>query len=293
MVFKPKKNGFLAKKKVFFLDLDGTLYSGDRIFEGVSSILAKLIRYEKKIFFFTNNSSKNERDVAERLKKCNVEVSAEQVIISTHSIIYYFRKRFGSRIKKRFYILGNPKCKELLLRAGYQHVEPGSGSRPDAVIVGFDTTLTYEKLKNAVLYIRSGLDYYGIHPEFHCPTAEGFVPDCGSILTLLEAATHKIPKAVFGKPTRYMMLVAKERVPFNFNDAVLVGDNIDTDIQMAAHLGVTSVLVLSGETNRSELGRCSGRSVVRKIFEVQKKAGPQRAKPDYVIPAFRDLDRLL
>ena len=122
------------------------------------------------------------------------------------------------------------------------------------VVVSFDTTLTYEKLEKACRYIREGAEFLSTHPDYNCPVEGGFIPDSGSICALVTASTGKTPR-YFGKPYEDTLQIIEEYTGVNREDMVVVGDRLYTDIALGARHGVTSVLVLSGETTREDLAK--------------------------------------
>ena len=119
---------------------------------------------------------------------------------------------------------------------------------PDIIIVGFDRTLTYASLEFACLRIRSGIPYYATHCDNTCPTEQGFIPDCGALVALIERATDRKPEKVFGKPGREIVEEALGRLKLPPENVAMVGDRLYTDMRMAYENDLVSILVLSGET---------------------------------------------
>ena len=120
------------------------------------------------------------------------------------------------------------------------------------VVASFDTTLTYDKLEKACRYIREGAEFFSTHPDLNCPVEGGFIPDSGAICALITASTGKSPR-YFGKPHEDTIQIIQEFTGVSRDDMVVVGDRLYTDIALGANHGVTSVLVLSGETTRTDL----------------------------------------
>ena len=122
----------------------------------------------------------------------------------------------------------------------------------DCLLMGYDTELTYRKLEDACILLGRGVDYLATNPDWVCPTAYGYVPDCGSFAEMLFRATGRRPFFI-GKPKPEMALLAIGKAGKLPEDAVLIGDRLYTDIACGINAGITTVLVFSGETTRKDL----------------------------------------
>jgi NagD protein len=146
---------------------------------------------------------------------------------------------------------------------------------PDAVVVGFDTGLTFERLCKAAWWIRRGKPYIGTHPDRVCPTdLPTVMVDCGSLLACLETATGRAPTAVLGKPSPRMLAGILQRHGLHPSELAMVGDRTYTDMAMAQAVGAVGVLVLTGETTLEE-------------------AHAYDPPPDLVLPSIRELGEML
>lgn len=239
----------LWSKTLFLFDLDGTLYLGDRPLDRAQDLIALLRSHGKRVCFFTNNSSRSDVDYVRKLKAMGFGCQSQEVVMSTHSLVSFLKaKSFG-----RSFVLGTKKMKKMLRQQGIA-IEPAA-KRAQVIVVGFDKELTYERLKQACFAISAGLPYVVTHPDWFCPTEQGPEPDCGALALLIEQTTGKKPLEVLGKPSIWMIRELKSRFRFKPKDAVLIGDRLSTDILMANQAGIDSVLVLSGDSSRSDLGR--------------------------------------
>ncbi len=119
---------------------------------------------------------------------------------------------------------------------------------PDIVLLGFDKTLTYEKLKNACLWLRAGKTYIATHPDINCPMEEGPIPDTGAMIEMIAASTGRRPDVITGKPYPPIIDALFERYQYDRDEIAIVGDRLYTDIQTGINAGIVSILVLSGET---------------------------------------------
>ena len=133
---------------------------------------------------------------------------------------------------------------------GFQLVEKD----PDYAVLGFDTTLTYEKLWKLCDFVRAGLPYIATHPDYNCPTENGFMPDIGAMIAFVEASTGRRPDQIVGKPNTPIVEAIVEKTGFSVEKLGMIGDRLYTDIALGA-AGLTTILVLSGETNAADLAQ--------------------------------------
>jgi len=233
-------------KKAFLFDLDGTLYLGKRKIAGAVQLLQRLKTLQKKVFYVSNNSSRSVEDYVTKLNQMGFAAKEEQVLLSTHSLIRYLE----ARKLKRIFLLGTPAMKRMLeSQSNLQCVN----RRPERVVVGFDKTLTYQKLLEATRFLDQGVPLVVTHPDLFCPTEEGPEPDCGAIAALLCSATGRSPEVTLGKPSRWLIRELFAREKLLRRDLVMVGDRLATDIRMAADNQIESLLVLSGDSQRKDL----------------------------------------
>ncbi|WP_435174863.1 HAD-IIA family hydrolase [Halorussus sp. AFM4] len=241
----------LGEKEAVFFDLDGTVYLDDELVAGVDEAVAALRERGVDVYFLSNNSSKWKDDYAERLTGLGIPADPDDVLLSTDGVVRHLRRTDPDGV----FVLGTDEMRAAVADAGVDAVtDPGSGEdAPDAVVVGFDTDLTYEKARKATLAIRDGATFLQAHPDAVCPTAEGFVPDCGAIAAMIERATDRRPARVFGKPGPEMVAPVLDREGYAPEDVVVVGDRLETDVRLAEAVGCESVCVLSGEATRDEI----------------------------------------
>lgn len=237
----------LSTVKMFVLDMDGTIYLGDRLFPFTRSFLEYVREHGKDFCFFTNNSSKNREAYLEKLCRMGIELPPEKMLISNGVILEWLR---DNRPGERCYVVGTPPLEEDFRRAGVTLDEED----PDYVVLGFDTTLTYEKLSRACAFIRNGKPVYGVNPDLNCPVEDGFIPDCGSIAALVKASTG-VSCEFFGKPSRHTLDYMLKYTGCRPEELAVVGDRLYTDIAVADGTAVTSILVMSGETTPELLAR--------------------------------------
>jgi len=224
--------------------MDGTIYLGQQLIEGTPVFLELLDKQGRKAIFVTNNSSKNRFDYQRKLCKMGIDIESTAIYTSGEATIRYLLNRSpGANI----FLLGTPTLAKDFTDAGFTLV---TDSKPDLVVVGFDTTLTYKKLWQACDYLQDGAAYLATHADLNCPLENGrYMPDAGAIIKFIEASTGKAP-LVIGKPSLHMLEGILTKYSLKKEEIAIVGDRLYTDMKLGLDAGVTTILVLSGETNR-------------------------------------------
>jgi NagD protein len=193
-----------------------------------------------------------------------IAAGVEQISTPVDSVFEYLAASLPD--VRRLAVLGTPSLCAEFERAGYAV----TWDAPQAVVVGFDTTLTYERLCRAACWISQGLPYLATHPDLVCPTEEATVlVDCGSICACLNAATGRRPR-VFGKPDPAILLELCRRLGLEPGEILMCGDRLYTDIAMARQAGVPGILVLSGEATAADAAAAEQRpdAIVRDVGEL-------------------------
>ena len=247
--FAKKKEDFrqrLNKIKCVILDMDGTIYLEDHLFPFTKKFLEKVTETGREYYFYSNNSSKNQGDYLGKLGKMNIPVTPAHMLLSTQVAVNYFLKNHKDAT---YYVVGTPSLLAAFEDAGLALTE----ENPDVVVLGFDTTLTYEKMEKACRFIRHGAIYFGVNPDYNCPVKDGeYIPDCGSMAKLIEQSTGRFPE-FFGKPSRYTYEFILEKTGYAQEEVAFIGDRIYTDIAVANGTDSTSIMVLTGETQIKDL----------------------------------------
>ncbi|MBR5484748.1 MAG: HAD-IIA family hydrolase [Alistipes sp.] len=229
------------------LDMDGTIYMGMSLFDYTKPFLARLKQMGITYSFLTNNPSTSIADYLKKLAGMGIEATADEMYTTALATIDYLKTHLPEA--KRLFILGTPSMTSEFVKAGFEVAEDSADDRPDAVVVAFDKTLTYDRLCRAAWWIHQGLPYIATNPDRVCPTDQPTVlVDCGSICKCLEHATSRQPDITLGKPDPNMLSGIMQRYGLRADEIAMVGDRIYTDVQMAFNAGAFGVLVLSGET---------------------------------------------
>ena len=227
------------------LDMDGTFYLGDQLLPGALEFMEYLGEHHFDYLFLTNNSSKHGGIYAQKIRRLGFDVDESKIFTSGEATTIYLKKKTNYR---KIYLVGTPALEEEFIKAGFEL----SSDKPDAVVLGFDTTLTYEKIWKFCDFVRDGLPYIATHPDFNCPTETGFMPDIGSFIALVEASTGRKPDIIIGKPYSHIVEAVVEKTGFGLDEIAMIGDRLYTDIALGK-AGIMTILVLSGETNKKDL----------------------------------------
>ena len=231
----------LKEKKLFLLDMDGTIYLDNELYDGTLDFLDHVKKIGGKYMFLTNNSSKSVDKYIEKLAGLGISAVKDDFLTSTDATILYL----NDKSYKKIYALGTTSFKEQLAGAGF-NITDKLEDDIDLLCMGFDTELTFQKLEDACILLGRGIDYIATNPDWVCPTWYGYVPDCGSFAQIIETATKKLPKFI-GKPEPDMAYLAMEATGFSKEETVLFGDRLYTDIACGNNAGISTVFVLSGE----------------------------------------------
>jgi len=248
----------------YILDLDGTVYLGDELLPGAREALAEL-KSRASVVYLTNKPLSLPANYAEKLTHLGVQTSAEEVVSSTDALLLYLKDHAPNA---RLFVVGEPPLIGLLESAGYEVTE--DPHKVEVVVVSFDRTFDYRKLKIAFDAVNAGARLVATNPDAHCPSPDGGLPDCAAMLAAIEASTGARAEAIVGKPSQHMVAVLLEKLGVPAKDTLLVGDRLGTDVRMANEAGMASALVLTGATSLEE-------------------ALSSQDKPDYIIDGLGEL----
>jgi HAD superfamily hydrolase (TIGR01457 family) len=236
----------LTRVRLFLLDMDGTFSIGEKLIPGALEFIDTLKRQGRRFIFVTNNSSRSRRQYADKISRLGLPATPADIFTSGEAACLYLNKQFpGSSV----YPVGTPALDEELSNHGLR-IEK---DKPDLALLGFDTAITYEKLWKLCDLVRAGLPYIATHPDFNCPVEDGFMPDTGAVIAFVQASTGRKPDKIIGKPNRWMVEILAEKLEVDPKQMAMVGDRLYTDIAMGETAGITTCLVLSGETKSEDL----------------------------------------
>lgn len=236
----------IGKIKCFLLDMDGTINLGQKLLPGAKDFINYLIESGRDYLFLTNNSSKDTQHYVHKMRNLGIPCDEDHMLTSGEATIIYLKDLMPN---PKVYLMGTPELQKEFEKGGITLTDID----PDFVVLGFDMTLTYEKLVKGCDFIRNGVKYIATHPDFNCPVETGFIPDAGAMIELIKASTGKTPFVV-GKPNAAIIKSAFEKKnKFKLDEFAMVGDRVYTDIKTGVNAGISSVLVLSGESTVEDL----------------------------------------
>lgn len=259
------------KKKLYLLDMDGTIYLGEQLFDGTKEFLAEIRRRGGKYLFVTNNSSRGVHAYIARLAGMGIASIEEDFLTSVDALIMFLRARKEERL---IYAAGTATFREQLAAAGFR-ITTEYSEEVGLLVSGFDTELTFQKLEDACRLLMRGTEWIATNPDWVCPTEWGAVPDCGSVAEMLTRASGKRPRFI-GKPQPDMALLALERCGCTREEAVVIGDRIYTDVACGVNAGIDSAFVLSGEGVPEDIEKFGIRPAgvyrdIREILELMRE----------------------
>lgn len=252
------------------LDIDGTLMRGNQPLPGLVGLF-NFLNYVKISFkIVTNNATHSPLDYQKKLARCGVNIAEHNILTSAIATANTLQSQHpqGTAV----YVIGQPALITALIEAGLK-ILTGSDEPASAVVVGGDPALTYDKLKHATLHIQRGSRFIGTNPDVVYPTEEGLVPECGTTLAALEAATG-IQPMIIGKPSPTLFNQAMADLGTTSNNTFVIGDRLETDILGGQRAGCKTILITTGVDSAS--------SVVEKGIH-----------PDHIVNNLSDLTRLL
>ena len=230
----------LAKVKAVFLDMDGTIYHGSKLYPTTLPFLEFLKKHNIKWNYCTNNSSRSKSDYVKHLAKFGLTASEEEFYTSIDFLADVLHKEYP-QVKKLF-VLGVPSMQQELAADGFEIVDED----PDAAVISFDKTLTYERLCRAAWFVQSGIPSFSSHPDVFCPTDQPTVlVDSGAISRCVELAAGR-SLIQLGKPHGGFLTNAAARLNLNPGETLMIGDRLATDIASGVNAG-TLTCRITGE----------------------------------------------
>ncbi|MDR3263931.1 MAG: HAD-IIA family hydrolase [Clostridiales bacterium] len=253
----------IAQRELMLFDLDGTIYVGDEMIDGAVETVEFLRKAGKKVCFLTNNSSKPRAMYLKKLKSMGLNIADGELYTSAQAAYEYIAREHGG---KRVYIAATDEVKEDFRANGVTLTE----DNPDIAVLTFDTSLTYQKIDKFCRFLHRGAFFIATHADLNCPHPISPMPDVGSFIEMIYAATGRRPDIICGKPYKPAADGIMAKYGLNKDKIAMIGDRLYTDIRFGNNFGFCSVLVLSGETDENML----------------KKAAD---KPDIVLNSVKDL----
>ncbi len=232
------------------LDMDGVLWRDRTPIGDLPAIFNTIEQRGYQLFLATNNATLSASAFVEKLAGFGVgNLRAEQIINTSQTVAAYLQKRFS--VGAPVFVLGEQNLVEEIEAVGFRSLAPGADEQPVAVVVGIDRQVTFARLKWATLWIRNGAVFIGTNPDRTFPTPEGLIPGAGAFVTMIQVATDVTP-LIIGKPEPEMYRLALSRMGLQPEQALVVGDRLETDIAGAQRIGCRTGLVLSGVSSAEQ-----------------------------------------
>lgn len=229
----------------FICDMDGVIYHGNKVLDGVTDFINWMIDNNKKFVFLTNSPERTPHELSMKLERMGLNVSADHFYTSAMATAAFLDSQ-------------NPGCtayvigEAALTKALYDKNIYMNDVNPDYVVVGETRTYSFEKIEKAIELVNKGAKLIGTNPDVTGPTERGVMPATGSLIAPIEIATGK--KAYFvGKPNPLMLRHGMKKLDCHSNEIAFIGDRMDTDIIAGIESNVDTVLVLSGVTSMEDI----------------------------------------
>ncbi len=234
----------------FVLDMDGTINLGNNLIDGAMDLINYFFENNIKFYFFTNNSSKSPKAYVKKLEQLGFSgITLEHIMTSGDVMIHYIKTHNPN---STVYLCGTDELKEQFERAGI-NLMPRKTEKANFAVLGFDTTLDYEKIDDLCRVIDNGGEFLATNIDVVCPLENNrHCPDCGAMAKMITHATGVEPKFV-GKPFKETVDFILAKTCTDKKKTAIVGDRLYTDIKTAQNGGIIGIAVLSGEVTYDEI----------------------------------------
>ncbi|MEW6404115.1 MAG: HAD-IIA family hydrolase [Chloroflexota bacterium] len=235
--------------KALILDMDGVIWKSDAPIGDLPSIFARICECGLKFAFATNNGTKTPEEYQQRLASLGVEVEAWQVVTSALCVASMLAQKYARGTK--IFMIGGDGVRVALEDKGFEILSVEEAPQAQAVVMGIDREINFQKVAEATLLVRGGVPFYSTNGDRTFPTPRGEIPGSGAWFSVITTATG-IDPIIAGKPFPYLMDLALERLGTTKEETLIVGDRLETDIAAGHNVGCPTALVLSGVSTREE-----------------------------------------
>ncbi len=240
----------LKNKKLFLLDIDGTIAIDGALIDGTKEFMSHVINISGKYIFITNNSTKSIKDYIEQFTELGIKVDESNFITASYATALYLKEHYKG---KKIFVVGTKSFIQELKSFEVNTTEELSEDI-ECAVVAYDNELTYKKIEKIceLLLTKKNIDYIATNPDLACPTKFGFVPDCGAICNMIKAAVKREPIFI-GKPNKIIGDLCIKKSGFMKEEALVIGDRLYTDIACGINSNIDTALVLTGEARREDI----------------------------------------
>ena len=243
-----KADNTLMMFDAYLFDLDGTIYLGDTLLPGAMETIAALREAGRRTIFLSNNPTKTRQQIVTRLAEMGIATTLEDVVNSSYVMVQWLlRQAHGARL----FVVGEAPLQNELRAAGFRLTE--QAGEIDFVVASFDRTFDYHKLQVAFDAVRAGARLVATNGDRYCPVPGGGQPDAAAVIAAIEACTGTTCDPIVGKPSPIMVSTIMEMLQLPSARCIMVGDRLETDIQMGINAGMATCLVLTGDATRAKL----------------------------------------
>jgi len=235
--------------KALILDMDGVIWKGDAPIGDLPATFKKIRERGLKFVFATNNGTKTPDEYQAKLKELGVEIHADQVVTSALGIAFLMAQKHPKGTK--IFLIGENGMRAALEEKGFEILDVENAPQAEAVVMGIDRSISFQKVAEATLLVRAGRPFYTTNTDRTFPTPRGEIPGSGSWLSVVVSATGVEP-TIAGKPFPYLMELALNRLGTTKEETLVVGDRLETDIAAGKSVGCPTAFVLSGVSKLEE-----------------------------------------
>ena len=250
------------------LDLDGTVYLGDNLIPGVDAAIQRLRETVGPVRFLTNKAIARRQDYTDKLRRLGIDVELRHIVNSGWVTAQYVTDQYPNSTA---FVVGESPLVEEFQDAGVETTTEAPG---DLVVASMDREFDYADLDLALRTLDGDAPFLATNPDRTCPTESGAIPDAAGMIGAIEGVTGRAVDEVLGKPSPRMIETTLAEVGIDPAECLMIGDRIETDILMGDRVGMTTVLVLSGVTDREMIPAAD-------------------TDPDYVLDSLAEIDEVL
>ncbi|MFP8952382.1 HAD-IIA family hydrolase [Natrialbaceae archaeon A-arb3/5] len=238
----------MTEYEAVILDVDGTIIRGETLLPGATDGLRAVDNAGCSRLLFSNNPTRGSDHYGDKLEPHGIEVRPDRVLTSaTVSAAYLVDAHAGERV----YLVGGERLKGILEGAAVELTNDPEAA--EVVLGSFDRTFDYEVLREVFRALADDVPFYGTDPDVTVPVDDGAIPGTGAILAAMAAVAGREPDAILGKPSSVAASAAMDRLGAEPERTLVVGDRLDTDIELGVRAGMDTAVVLTGVTDRSTL----------------------------------------
>jgi NagD protein len=235
----------IRNKKGFIIDMDGVIYHGNKVLPGAKDFVDWLSSEKKNFLFLTNASDRTPKELQEKMGRLGIQVDKTVFYTSALATAMFLQSQ---KPRGSAFIIGEAGLINALYNVGYTM----NNVDPDYVIIGGTSTYTYDAIERAVNLVLKGAKLIGTNPDITGPIENGIAPATKALISPIEMATGKTAYFV-GKPNPLMMRNALKKINVKREEAIIIGDRMDTDIIAGIESEIDTALVLTGISSEATI----------------------------------------